>query len=130
MTRLGLIVIAALATSTRAWPRLEEALKNYPSIHARETANLKAGQPAKFVLVVCYLTHASPRARSRRNAMSGAEFEEREAELLTVGARRHDVEDFKERHGSVRPRAGARLFRRDCERVESPVTVNPALTAC
>ena len=54
MTRLGLIVLAALATSTRAWPRLEEALKNYPSIHARETANLKAGQPAKFVLVVCY----------------------------------------------------------------------------
>ena len=53
MTRL--ILLAALATSTRAtWPRLDEALKNYPSIHARETANLKAGQPAKFVLVVCY----------------------------------------------------------------------------
>ena len=41
---LGLIVLAALATSTRAtWPRLDEALKNYPSIHARETARLKAG---------------------------------------------------------------------------------------
>ena len=55
MTRLGLILLAALATSTRAtWPRLDEALANYPSIHARETARLKAGQPAKFVLVVCY----------------------------------------------------------------------------
>ena len=51
MTRLGLILLAALATATRAWPRLEEALKNYPSIHARETARLKAGQPAKFVLL-------------------------------------------------------------------------------
>ena len=51
MTRLGLILLAALATSTRAaWPRLEEALANYPAIHARETARLKAGQPAKFVL--------------------------------------------------------------------------------
>ena len=57
MPRLGLIVLAALATSTRAtpWPRLDEALKNYPSIHARETARLKAGDTtAKFVLVVCY----------------------------------------------------------------------------
>ena len=73
----------------------------------------------------------APRTRGRRRprGTSGAEFEEREAELLTVGARRHDVEEFKERQGSVRPRAGARrLFRRDCERVESPV--NPALTAC
>ena len=55
MTRLGLIVLAALATSTRAWPRLDAALANYPSIHARETARLKAGDAsAKFVLVVCY----------------------------------------------------------------------------
>ena len=52
MTRL--ILLAALATSTRAWPRLDAALENYPAIHARETARLKAGQPAKFVLVVCY----------------------------------------------------------------------------
>ena len=54
MTRL--ILLAALATSTRAtWPRLDEALKNYPAIHARETARLKAGDAsAKFVLVVCY----------------------------------------------------------------------------
>ena len=44
---------------------------------------------------------------------SCAEFEEREAELLTVGARRHDVEDFKKSQSSVRPRAGPRrLFRR------------------
>ena len=53
MTRLKqLLLLAALATSTRAtWPRLDEALKNYPSIHARETANLKAGDAtAKFVL--------------------------------------------------------------------------------
>ena len=61
MTRLGLILLAALATSTRAawrldskmtrptklllatlaaaaatpWPRLDEALKNYPSIQDR-----------------------------------------------------------------------------------------------
>ena len=79
MTRLLLLAtLATLTTSTRAWPRLDEALKNYPAIHARETARLKAGDAtAKFVL----------------------------------------------------PRAGARrLFRRDCERVESPV--NPALTAC
>ena len=41
MTRL--ILLAALATSTRAWPRLDAALANYPSIHARETARLKAG---------------------------------------------------------------------------------------
>ena len=56
MTRLKQLLLAALATSTRAtWPRLEEALKNYPSIHARETARLKAGDAsAKFVLVVCY----------------------------------------------------------------------------
>ena len=50
MTRL--VLLAALATSTRAtWPRLDEALKNYPSIHARETAKIKAGdKSAKFVL--------------------------------------------------------------------------------
>ena len=81
MTRLGLILLAALATSTRAawrldskmtrptklllatlaaaaatpWPRLDEALANYPSIHARETAKIKNGdKTAKFVLVVCY----------------------------------------------------------------------------
>ena len=52
MTRL--ILLAALATSTRAWPRLDAALANYPSIHARETAKIKAGdKTAKFVLVVC-----------------------------------------------------------------------------
>ena len=55
MTRLGLILLAALATSTRAWPRLDAALENYPAIHARETARIKAGdKSAKFVLVVCY----------------------------------------------------------------------------
>ena len=54
MTRL--VLLAALATSTRAaWPRLDEALANYPAIHARETARIKAGdKSAKFVLVVCY----------------------------------------------------------------------------
>ena len=203
MTRLKQLLLAALATSTRAWPRLDAALANYPSIHARETAKIKAGdKSAKFVLVVCYhglgnrhhalvsafalalardaalyvdwpdqrcnkwaqagdaaaceasgledlfqrppfdwtalasghkdkgsrlrgrvrgekkyawagwrLSHgsdgvaedhdlddvhglaATARARSRRKAMSGAEFQEREAELVTVGARRHDVEN-------------------------------------
>ena len=55
MTR-PLILLAALATSTRAaWPRLDAALANYPAIHARETAKIKAGdKSAKFVLVVCY----------------------------------------------------------------------------
>ena len=57
MTRPKLLLVtlaaAAFETST-PWPRLEEALANYPAIHARETARLKAGQPAKFVLVVCY----------------------------------------------------------------------------
>jgi len=169
MTRL--VLLAALATSTRAaWPRLDEALANYPAIHARETARIKAGdKSAKFVLVVCYhglgnrhhalvsafalalsrnaalyvdwpdqrcnkwaqagdaaaceasgledlfwnmrraptrasqrtatwttstvaaaawraaTVAATARARSGRNAMSGAEFFEREAELVTVG---------------------------------------------
>ena len=51
MTRLKQLLLAALATSTRAWPRLDEALANYPSIHARETAKIKAGdKSAKFVL--------------------------------------------------------------------------------
>ena len=67
---IRLILLAALATSTRAWPRLDEALKNYPSIHARETARLKAGQPAKFVLVVCYHglgnRHQEPAQRHER----------------------------------------------------------------
>jgi len=58
MTRPKLLLTlaaAALATSTRAWPRLDEALANYPAIHARETARIKAGdKSAKFVLVVCY----------------------------------------------------------------------------
>ena len=57
MTRLKQLLLAALATSTRAtpWPRLDAALANYPAIHARETARLKAGDAtAKFVLVVCY----------------------------------------------------------------------------
>ena len=54
MTRLlAALAAATLATST-PWPRLDAALENYPAIHARETARLKAGQPAKFVLVVCY----------------------------------------------------------------------------
>ena len=48
------LAAAAFATST-PWPRLDEALANYPSIHARETAKIKAGdKSAKFVLVVCY----------------------------------------------------------------------------
>ena len=54
MTRPKLLLTlaaAALATSTRAWPRLDEALANYPSIHARETAKIKNGdKTAKFVL--------------------------------------------------------------------------------
>ena len=61
MTRLVLqgrfrLLLATLAAAAAApWPRLEEALKNYPAIHARETAMLKAGDAtAKFVLVVCY----------------------------------------------------------------------------
>ena len=110
------LAAAAFATST-PWPRLDEALANYPSIHARETAKIKAGdKSAKFVLVVCYqgggcrtavmesqrtttwttsaAVAAAARARSR-NAMSGAEFFEREAELgyLARSSRaRHDVE--------------------------------------
>ncbi len=48
------LAVATLATST-PWPRLDEALANYPSIHARETAKIKNGdKTAKFVLVVCY----------------------------------------------------------------------------
>ena len=94
MTRLGLILLAALATSTRAtWPRLDEALANYPSIHARETARLKAGQPAKFVLVVHRLDELL--AVARYGALAVAE-----------GTARHfAVEDVDQVTKAIRQRA-------------------------
>ena len=95
MTRLKQLLLAALATSTRAawrldskmtrptklllatlaaaaatpWPRLDEALKNYPSIHARSSG--------QFLL--CQLRQPSSRdataqlfgdARTRRALLS------------------------------------------------------------
>ena len=52
MTRRVAAVLALVATVTSAWPALDEKLKNYPSIHARETAKIKAGdaKTAKYVL--------------------------------------------------------------------------------
>ena len=95
MTRLKQLLLAALATSTRAapWPRLEEALANYPSIHARETARLKAGQPAKFVLVVHRLDELL--AVARYGALAVAE-----------GTARHfAVEDVDQVTKAIRQRA-------------------------
>ena len=42
MTRRAAI-LALVATITSAWPALDEKLQSYPSIHARETAKIKAG---------------------------------------------------------------------------------------
>ena len=45
-------VLATIATITSAWPALDEKLQSYPSIHARETAKIKAGdaKTAKYIL--------------------------------------------------------------------------------
>ena len=52
MTRRAAI-LALVATITSAWPALDEKLQSYPSIHARETAKIKAGDAkgARYVLV-------------------------------------------------------------------------------
>ena len=52
MTRRVAAVLALLATITSAWPALDEKLQSYPSIHARETAKIKAGdaKTAKYIL--------------------------------------------------------------------------------
>jgi hypothetical protein len=51
MTR-RVAVLATIATITSAWPALDEKLQSYPSIHARETAKIKAGDAknAKYIL--------------------------------------------------------------------------------
>ena len=146
MTR-PLLLLATLATSTRAWPRLDAALANYPSIHARETARLKAGDAsAKFVLVVCYHTAALVTSHSARPA---AVLESQRTTTWTTSAatvaaaararsRRKAmlrVPSFRSERQSSLPCAFLRARRHDVEnnveiieRVESPV--NPALTAC
>ena len=45
-------VLALIATTVGAWPALDEKLQSYPSLHARETAKIKAGDAknAKYVL--------------------------------------------------------------------------------
>ena len=52
MTR-RVAVLATIATITSAWPALDEKLQSYPSIHARETAKIKAGDAkgARYILV-------------------------------------------------------------------------------
>ena len=52
MTRRAAI-LALVATITSAWPALDEKLQSYPSIHARETAKIKAGDAkgARYILV-------------------------------------------------------------------------------
>ena len=51
MTR-RVAILALVATITSAWPALDEKLQSYPSIHARETAKIKAGDAknARYVL--------------------------------------------------------------------------------
>ena len=51
MTR-RVAVLALIATTVGAWPALDEKLRSYPSIHARETAKIKAGDAkgAKYIL--------------------------------------------------------------------------------
>ena len=53
MTRRVAAVLATIATITSAWPALDEKLQSYPSIHARETAKIKAGDAkgARYILV-------------------------------------------------------------------------------
>ena len=53
MTRRVAAVLATIATTVSAWPALDEKLQSYPSIHARETAKIKAGDAkgARYVLV-------------------------------------------------------------------------------
>ena len=50
MTRRVAAVLALVAT-VGAWPALDEKLQSYPSIHARETAKIKAGdaKTAKYM---------------------------------------------------------------------------------
>ena len=52
MTRRVAAVLALIAT-VGAWPALDEKLQSYPSIHARETAKIKAGDAkgARYILV-------------------------------------------------------------------------------
>ena len=51
MTRRVAAVVALIAT-VGAWPALDEKLQSYPSIHARETAKIKAGDAknARYIL--------------------------------------------------------------------------------
>ena len=53
MTRRVAAVLALVATAVSAWPALDEKLQSYPSIHARETAKIKAGDAkgARYILV-------------------------------------------------------------------------------
>ena len=53
MTRATRAAVLALIATVGAWPALDEKLQSYPSIHARETAKIKAGDAkgARYVLV-------------------------------------------------------------------------------
>ena len=52
MTRATRAAVLALVATVGAWPALDEKLQSYPSIHARETAKIKAGDAkgAKYIL--------------------------------------------------------------------------------
>ena len=52
MTRATRAAALALIATVGAWPALDEKLRSYPSIHARETAKIKAGDAkgARYIL--------------------------------------------------------------------------------
>ncbi|CAH0366503.1 unnamed protein product [Pelagomonas calceolata] len=54
-------VLALIATTVGAWPALDEKLQSYPSIHARETAKIKAGDAkgARYILVNAFQAELS-----------------------------------------------------------------------
>ena len=63
MTRRAAVL--ALIATVGAWPALDEKLQSYPSIHARETAKIKAGDSknARYILFDAF--HGLGRTRPR-----------------------------------------------------------------
>ena len=66
MTRATRAAALALIATVGAWPALDEKLQSYPSIHARETAKIKAGDAkgARYILFDAF--HGHTRWRSTR----------------------------------------------------------------